>query len=65
MTRDKANKMTPSQIKQAIENGLETEQAMEYFANTQEQNDYIVIAQRQGVEAAIAAVEDYASDEDC
>ena len=65
MTHSQANELTTFQIKQAIADGLETEQAIEYFANTVEQNDYIVIAQRQGVEAAIAAVEDYASDEDC
>ena len=64
MTHAQANDMTPSQAKQAIADGLETERAIEYFANTQEQNDYIVIAQRKGVEAAIEAVEDYAKDED-
>ena len=52
--------MTPYQAKQAIADGLETERAIEYFANTEEQNDYIVIAQREGVDAAIAAVEEYA-----
>ena len=57
--------MTPYQAKQAIADGLETERAIEYFANTQEQNDYVVIAQREGVDAAIAAVEDYVKDEDC
>ena len=65
MTHAQAKKMTPSQIKQAIADGLETERAIEYFANTVEQNDYIVIARREGVDAAIAAVEDHASDEDC
>ena len=48
-------------IKRTIESQL-SEVAGEYFHNTDEQNDYIIIAQRDGIDAAVAAIEEVAAD---
>ncbi len=50
--------MTIQQIIRAIWDGIEVE-AQEYWANC-EQNEFIVIAQREGVEKAIAEINELA-----
>lgn len=48
-------------IKRAIESQL-TEVASDYWHNTDYQNDYIIIAQREGIDAAVTAIEEMAAD---
>lgn len=55
--------MTVTEIKSAIESNA-SDAAGDYFANSTEQNDYIVIAQRDGVGAAVAALEEMVVDDE-
>lgn len=48
--------MNVSEIKSEIESKLSCDAAA-YWHNTTEQNDYIVLAQREGVDAAVASIE--------
>lgn len=48
-------------IKRAIESQL-TEVASDYWHNTDYQNDYIIIAQHEGIDAAVTAIEEMAAD---
>lgn len=59
-----SNELTAHEAKSKIASSLRTTEAMDYFANTTEQNDWIVMAQREGVEATVEAIEDYVSDEE-
>jgi hypothetical protein len=52
--------MTASEIKSAIASKL-SQAASDYWHNTTEQNEFIVIAQRHGIDAAVAAVEEMAA----
>jgi hypothetical protein len=54
--------MTVTEIKSAIARKL-SQVASDYWHNTTEQNDYVVIAQRYGIVAAVDAVESSARDE--
>ena len=53
--------MTASEIKSAIARKL-SQVASDYWHNTTEQNDFIVIAQRDGIDASVAAVEEMAAE---
>ena len=53
--------MTASEIKSAIASKL-SQVASDYWHNTTEQNDFIVIAQRDGIDASVAAVEEMAAE---
>jgi hypothetical protein len=55
-----AIEMTVSEIKSAIVSKL-SQSASDYWHNTTEQNEFIVIAQRDGIDAAVAAVEEMAA----
>jgi hypothetical protein len=54
-------KMTVSEIKSAIAAKL-SQDASDYWHNTTEQNEFVVIAQRDGIDAAVAAVEEMAAE---
>jgi len=56
--------MNPSEIKSAIESRL-SDNAVVYWQNTMERNDYIVLAQQEGIEKAIQAIESDAEPIDC
>lgn len=55
--------MNVTEIKTAIESRL-SGRAAEYWSNTTEQNEFVIIAQREGIEAAVAAVEGMVEDEE-
>ena len=48
------------EIKRAIESQLSI-QAREHWHNTSEQNEYIIIAQCDGIDAAVEAIEEFAA----
>jgi hypothetical protein len=56
--------MYPHEINQAIESRL-SDGAVDYWQNSTDRNDYIILAQQEGVDAAIKAIEQDASPYDC